>query len=125
VAVDYGGDGHRGEARSRRAEGWFAVDVQDDGFVAGCDPVRHRLDRLVGVFARDVAGRSSAKYLNAPETLVFKKREFLYHPATSVVVCEGPCTRSRSPARRSEELEAAREINRPRKPDRAWTRFTS
>ncbi|HTW98555.1 MAG TPA: CHC2 zinc finger domain-containing protein, partial [Acidimicrobiales bacterium] len=59
-------------------------------------PARDRLDRLVGVYARDVTGRSSAKYLNTPETLVFKKRELLYRPTTwelapegSVVVCEG------------------------------------
>ncbi|EQD45596.1 protein containing DNA primase, catalytic core, partial [mine drainage metagenome] len=59
-------------------------------------PARDEYDQVVGVYARDVTGRSSTRYLNTPETAVFAKRHVLYEPLQRefrrdavVVVCEG------------------------------------
>jgi len=59
-------------------------------------PARDDDDQILGVYARDVTGRSSTRYLNTPETAVFAKRHVLYEPLQRalredgvVVVCEG------------------------------------
>ena len=43
-------------------------------------PARDDDDQILGVYARDVTGRSSTRYLNTPETAVFAKRHVLYEP---------------------------------------------
>lgn len=59
-------------------------------------PARDDDEQILGVYARDVTGRSSTRYLNTPETAVFAKRHVLYEPLQRefhkdgvLVVCEG------------------------------------
>ena len=93
-----------------RAEGFSMDELVDAGWVSRREngtsfdryrgrlllPARDELDRVVGIYARDLTGRSRARYLNTPDTAVFRKRDVLYRPHVlplgrdaSVVVCEG------------------------------------
>jgi DNA primase len=60
-------------------------------------PVRDEHDRVLGAYGRDVTGQANQKYLNTAETIVFRKREALYRPNSTVeldehatvIACEG------------------------------------
>ena len=56
-------------------------------------PITDENSRVIGFGGRDLSGESKAKYLNTPETEIFRKRECFYGTGwmegTDVILCEG------------------------------------